>query len=535
MTHRGPLWRALASALFAGSVTLAVSVGCAPAPARAQGSVPPPAGAAATPAAGAHASAAAARPVWPHRLATIAELDFDAFPKAPLPPDLAALQRQAPPRVQWVDAQAAQGGDGSRARPLRSIRRALDRAPTGGHVLVAAGVYSQEAPVDYRALLIERSGVQLRAYGPGRVVVRPANEEQRYGLIIGGNRVTVTGLHLDGFVRAGVSLAAPTRAPIEQIVLMDLDIDFPPTGGEGVGIGCPADHRALGVPASRGLLVRNVNIRQPAILGIDCGSGPCRDWRIENTHVEMSSLRAGHSGADAFAVESGGNILLVGFSAEHVPGDGVDVKGHPVAIFNSTLRDIGRNAIKLWQGGDIVNTMLVGSGADSALVFARAGRYRMLHCTVVEHTWPGPRAYMMTVGHDAPADRIALQIRNSIFFRHSGGLFLSPGTRAHLEGNLFGEVTGGSLISVARAGRPEPEIVKPGGAVGARIRELGLGDTNGVIDASAFRDVAARDYRLAAGAGVATVRPSSPYPTMDRSGAPRSQGAGPEPGPDELP
>jgi len=462
-------------------------------------------------------------------------LDFGAFPKPPAPLDLKALARMAPPRVQWVDVKASPGGDGSRARPLRSIRKALDRAPAGGTVLVAGGVYAKEAPADYRALLIERSGVQLRAWGSGQVVVRPSHEEQRYGLIIGGNRVTVQGLHLDGFVRAGVSLAAPKRAPIEEIVLDDLEIDFPAAGGEGVGIGCPADHRKLGVPASRGLLVRNVTIRQPAILGIDCGSGPCRDWRIENTRVEMSSLRAGHSGADAFAVESGGNILFVGVSAEQVPGDGIDVKGAPVAIFNSTLRDIGRNGIKLWQGGDIVNTMIVGSGADAAVVFSRAGRYRMLHCTIVEHCWPGPRAYLMTVGHDAPTDRIALQLRSSIFFRHSGGIFLSPGTRAHLENNLFGEIGGESLLTVGRAGRPQPDVVAPGPGAGARIRALGLGETNGAIDADAFVDPSQRDYRLAPGAPVGTVRPAQPYPTLDRSGAARIQGDGPEPGPDEFP
>ena len=46
-----------------------------------------------------------------------------------------------PTRVLWVDAAAAEGGDGSRARPLRDLSEALRRAPDQSAILLAAGRY----------------------------------------------------------------------------------------------------------------------------------------------------------------------------------------------------------------------------------------------------------------------------------------------------------------------------------------------------------------------------------------------------------
>ncbi|MFO0625786.1 MAG: hypothetical protein U0325_09245 [Polyangiales bacterium] len=55
------------------------------------------------------------------------------FPEAPPGVD--------PTRVIWVDDDAAEGGDGSRARPLRDLSEALRRAPDQSAILLAAGRY----------------------------------------------------------------------------------------------------------------------------------------------------------------------------------------------------------------------------------------------------------------------------------------------------------------------------------------------------------------------------------------------------------
>jgi len=56
-----------------------------------------------------------------------------AFPEVPAGVD--------PTRVLWVDDDAAEGGDGSRARPLRDLSEALRRAPDQSAILLAAGRY----------------------------------------------------------------------------------------------------------------------------------------------------------------------------------------------------------------------------------------------------------------------------------------------------------------------------------------------------------------------------------------------------------
>jgi hypothetical protein len=56
-----------------------------------------------------------------------------AFPEVPAGVD--------PTRVLWVDAAAAEGGDGTRARPLRDLSEALRRAPDQSAILLAAGRY----------------------------------------------------------------------------------------------------------------------------------------------------------------------------------------------------------------------------------------------------------------------------------------------------------------------------------------------------------------------------------------------------------
>ncbi len=469
------------------------------------------------------------RPPWPQALAADSAVDFSAFPQRP---DLAPGAGAGRPTL-WVDASAAAGGDGSTpARALGSIQAAIRRAAAGSTIRVRGGLYEHESPEDYRALLIETSDLWILAEPGPPVRLRPAHAEQRYGVMIGASDIYLRGLQLEEFVRSGISLHAPEGRSVERIVVADTSIRFPADDPEGDGIASYTDRRGGGPPASDGLLLQNVTILGPRVLGISCNAGPCRNWRIENSRVVMGAGQEGNSGADALAVEEGDNILVVGLRVERAPGDGVDLKATRAAVYSSVVLDVGRNAIKLWHGGDIVNCLLLGSGADAALVFGRGGRYRVLHSAIYEHHYRGPRAYVMTVGYDAGEEPIDLLVQGSLFYRHSGGIFLSAGTRPRFRHNLFGELGRGAVLDWAGHGA----ALEGGAELGPAMAKRGLGEDNRWLAEPGFRAPTQRDLRLRADAVAVVDRGEAldALPFLDRSGRPRRLGAAPDLGPDEL-
>ena len=463
-------------------------------------------------------------------LPTVSGIDLDAFPRLP--------DEHGPRsgRVLWVSRHTGHSGLGYPESPIRSIQEAVARAEAGTTIRVKAGTYDDESPGDYRAIVIEKDGISIVAHGDGPVVLKPRAADQRYGITIGGSDILIRGIDLHGFTRSAVYLGRSDGRAQRNIVIADMDIVFPADGVEGCGIVAYSDHRKSGVPVVDGLLVHGVSVVDPKILGISCNFGPCINWRIEQTRVKMSPSSFGSSGADAFAMESGRNFLFRGVRAQGPRGDGIDVKGHQVAIYDSEVVGVGRNAIKLWHEGDIVNTMVVGSGADAAIVFVRAGRYRILHCTVVEHNYPEPSSYLMTVGYNYPNDLIELSVRNSVFHRHSGGIYLSRSTMARLDSNLFGEIRGDNLLTI---GSPDPKrlVFIPNGPRGlVRLEDLGLGSGNLWHDKPGFVDPANKDFRLSPDSLHVVDRGSraEAYPHFDRSGKARVRGGGPDLGPDEL-
>ena len=448
----------------------------------------------------------------PRRLPTIAAIDWAAFPRA-----------VAEPR--------GRSGRVVRLRPGAPavVARALESAAPGDTLLLEPGTYTEGMPGDYRGLVMDKEGLVLRAVG-GRARIVPAAGIKR-GLMVEASQITVQGLDLEGFKDAGVSLGKEGET-LRQIVLTDISVK----GGPDDGIVAYPDHRASGKPVIDGMLLRNVRV-EGAALGISCNGGPCRSWWLEN--VDVINASGSGSGADTIGVESGENFVLVNVTVTGAAADGIDIKAPRVLLQGCHVHHVRRNGIKLWRGGDIVNTVVHHSGADAAVVFNGPGRYRVLHSLVAYHNYNIENSYCLTAGVDVK-EPLDVQLLNTIFHRTAGGLYLSAHTRAQIQGCLFHDMQNPTAIRRIVGGTEEElryvELV-------AAIERAGIGSGNVAGKDPRFVDAERGDFRLLPGEGRGCGRAASPIPDGGRAtplapetdflGRRRAQGAAPDIGPFE--
>jgi hypothetical protein len=228
------------------------------------------------------------------------------------------------------------------------------------------------------------------------------------------------------------------------------------------------------------------------------------------------------SGADAIAIENGENMLFYKVDVSRVAGDGIDTKATRVVVWDSHVHDVARNGVKLWHGGDIVNTLIHHTGADASLVTEHGPKVRLLHSLVAYHNKGAGSSYNMTFGYDSQAAQ-EVEIINSIIYNTSGGAYFNPASSVKIVNSLFYGMDNGNVLE---SGKGTVELSDGAGAIQAR----GLGRGNVFSD-----PMLSGDFRLKAGSPAVDRgrRGESAYPERDALGAPRIQGKGPDLGPFE--
>ncbi len=412
--------------------------------------------------------------------ATFVDLDMGAFPVLP-PNDVPTSD------VLHVAADGSDStGDGSLDAPLASIQAAIDRAGDGTTIVVGGGTY------DTSGLEIATDGLTIMAE-PGAAVELRSSAGTQGIAISGANRVVIRGINLVGFTEAGVAFNGASQ---REIVLAEMTID-----GSAEGI-------VLWGDVLDGFLVYDVRITNADLIGLHAGNGTGNNWRIEGVRIEMRGGADG-SGADAFAIEHGDNILLVNTEVSGASADGIDTKATRVVIYGCYVHDIGRNGIKLWDGGDVINTVMHDTGADAAFVVERGPRVRILHSVMAHHA---PGAYGMTLGYDSPSASIGFEIIDSTVF-DMGAIWTNPATTLSISHSIFHDFPD-EILAGQNPGSPS---------------DYGAGNqiTDPQLDAQ---------YRPAPG-GPAVNRGEalpSDYPDHDKDGNSRVQGDAPDVGPFEV-
>lgn len=440
----------------------------------------------------------------PRPLPTIAKIDFSAFPDPTKHP-------------------AGRGGKTHEVKPTGQgvIARTLERAAPGDTILVHPGTYKEGHSGDFRALIVDKERIFLRAKEIGSVTVQPM-AGINYGLMITASHVRVEGLTIKGFKQAHVAIGRQ-GATVANVILSDLKVEAPADKQWHDGIVADVDRRGAKKPAVDGLLLRNITVKG-ASLGISCNNGPCHSWWLEN--ITVRAAREGGWGGDGVAVENGRNMVLVNVEVSGTSGDGIDLKARDALVLNSHVHHVKRNGIKLWQGGDIVNSIVHHTYAEPALSFETGGRYRLLN-SVVAFICHGPetKCYTLTSGYDTrPKQQV--ELINSIFYRVHGAAFFADRTELKLRSCIFFDVKNEQAVRAMVGGK---EVV---------VTTKGSPDTLGkgnLFSDPDFVQPDKGDFRLgekspAIEAGTAT----EALPETDIAGRPRKQGEAPDIGPFEA-
>lgn len=391
---------------------------------------------------------------------------------------------------------------------FKSLAAALEKAGKGDTILVHKGRYALDD-----VLVIEKSDLSL--VGEGATLV-PANGEVRYALDVRGDNVSVEGFIIEGFTGSVITFGRTDRTQ-HNLVFADLTVKGGDDGFRSVAVEKPAQK-----PLLSGLLLENVWIEGSHLVGFNIGEGPVTDIRLDRVTVAMKSGRSENSGADAIGIESGDNIFINGCEITGAEADGIDTKATRVCVYDTVVHDVGRNGVKFWRGGDLVNSLVYDTGADASIVFDGAGTYRILHTIVAFHA-RGGSAYALTCGYDHPKDKIRLIIANSIFYKNAGPVWVSATAELDLTNSIFTGSANGIELVVG-----ETEIANDWSKVkGAR----GI-----IMKPPKFVDEEKGDFRLQTGSpGMDGGAKVEAMPAHDRLGKPRIQGAGPDLGPLELP
>jgi len=439
------------------------------------------------------------------QLSTWVPIDWAAFPVDRGP------SYKVTGRVWVVKTTGSDSNDGSDAKPLRSIATALERSQPGDLVRVHAGTYSELMPDNERALLMEKDNVVLTG-APGEKVTVVPKAGLRHGLILRGSNIVANNLTLQGF-NPSIEFGREDKTQ-RNVVISNIVATTTVSGADGI---CDyADTNAAGFPSIDGLLMKNVSMTG-ASLGISCNSGPCKSWRLEN--VRVVNAGGDGSGSDAIGIENGDNMVFYRVETTGAAADGIDTKATRVVVWDCHVHDVERNGVKFWQGGDIVNTRIHHTGADTA-VQVRGARARILHSVIAYHNYGSGTTYNLTYCYDGPNcdGGLQMEIIDSIVYNTSGGSYFKGGT-LKIENSLFYGMQNGTILEHGST------VIKVSDGAAA-FSSHGFGGGNIVSDAQ----LDSSTMRLKAGSPAANKGKTlaSAYPQYDCEGKARVKSGAPD-------
>ena len=472
-------------------------------------------------------------------LPPVTRVDYAAFPTVNVPSPSTA-------RTWYVASTGDDQATGAPDRALRTIEAALRRAGNGDIVYVRGGAYAATG------LVVTQSDFLLSAYPGESVTIEPAEASSTYGLTIaapGQHDVTVRGLRLDGFADVGIYAGNPRtvyRLALEDVTVVGSDRGFAGTFQPGA-------------VAVDGLVVRRMTLSEIHDVGFQFGRAGGRNVRITGLHVQMvppaaatataplstgttgtggppttaaapdaplspttsgvaaapGAVLAAGSGGDGLAFAAGDNVLIENTIVEGAAGDGIDLEATRAAVVNAVVRRVGRGGIRLGAGGDAVNCLVFGTGADAQLV-TEGGSYRIIDCTFAGapaqgedvaqdgDVAQGGSSYAATFGYPGSVGDVALI--NSAFYEQPGPLFFSAGMNVRVQQCDFW----GFPDRLVEWGERSWDTAAMAGSVGAQ-----LGSGNKVVDPR-FVDPERGDFHPGPasplfGAGT----PAPPAPTFD--------------------
>lgn len=310
-----------------------------------------------------------------------------------------------------------------------TLENAVNAAQANDKIILRAGTYTVS-----NFLSINKSLYIGAANGEAVTVNIPAGDNRR-GIEIAAEGVVLESFKLNVARTAGIALYNS-----KNIVIRNLDLTLTGAGhSEGI----------VAYTSNQGLLLENVKVSN-TIIGVSCNSAACANWKLSNVKITNRSSADG-SGADCFANESGQNLFLKNVEVTGCTADGIDIKGSNVFILNPYVHSVSRNGIKLWNGGDIINALVVDTGADVSIYLGDRGYARLINSTIALPSHNG-RAYVLASGYNETNSNLKLEIINTIIYQNganNGAVLYMPNinntTRTLSIKNSLFYITSGSV------------------------------------------------------------------------------------------
>ncbi|MFB3789672.1 MAG: choice-of-anchor Q domain-containing protein [bacterium] len=187
-----------------------------------------------------------------------------------------------------------------------------------------------------------------------------------------------------------------------------------------------------------GLILSNItaeNLDLPVNIG-DENDANVKGLRITHFDVFNPPGAPGDSASDAFAVVNSYKILIDHCRIMNIRDDGIDTKGYDVAVVNTYIEGTGRNAVKFWKNGEMINTILYNcTQIDDGAVVVKDGPFRMIHSVLLGH----PVGYAGTCGYDTASPLTTrFEVVNSVFSQVKS--FFVTTDNIQILNNRYGEI-----------------------------------------------------------------------------------------------
>lgn len=269
-----------------------------------------------------------------------------------------------------------------------------------------------------------------------------------------------------------------------------------------------------------GFILSNISVEN-VDLAINIGDendANVKSMRITHFNVVNPTGQAGDSASDAFAVVNSYKVLVDHCRIVNINDDGMDFKAYNAAVVNCYVEGTGRNAIKFWRNGELINSILYHvTDIDDGAIVVKEGPFRMVNSVLLDHA----TGYGAVMAYDAPTS-YSLEILNSVFGTCKAFYVGTPAFTA--KNNRYVNILdGANLVEGAVTA-----------LTAAQLNALANCSGN-ALSTNQFKNPASGDFSLVAGSPWidAGIRQSVLLPAFDYLGNPRVYGAGVDIGPIE--
>ena len=269
---------------------------------------------------------------------------------APLPPPVTVPDPPAPTSFLYVDPAGADGNDGSRGAPLRTIQAALDRATPGTQITLAPGVYRERLQTTRAG----EPGAPIRIQGPETGTDRAG----RYRAVLYGTGRVLSIDHshyvLDGFTIDGQEKLSGVAFPTDLagIDTWKASVQDDVADGRLVYVGAADDSRDI-----TGVQIRNMFLSGA---GGECVRlrNNAHDNAVVDSVIQYCGLY-GKGDGDERATFHNGEGVYIGTSPnsdsqpmyDNDTSSGNLVVGNTIRTFGSECFDVKENArANVFQG-----------------------------------------------------------------------------------------------------------------------------------------------------------------------------------------